>query len=64
MEYYWPHELLLIGCGKRIDSVQPETNSIIIHLGRGIRSVAPLFLVWEDRTARPTGREQIADYLM
>ena len=28
MECYLPHELVLIGCGKRIDSVQPEKNSI------------------------------------
>ena len=27
MEYYLPRELVLIGCGKRIDSVQPEKNS-------------------------------------
>ena len=28
MKYYLPHELVLISCGKRIDSVQPEKNSI------------------------------------
>ena len=28
MEYHLPHELLLIGCGKRIDSVQPEKTSL------------------------------------
>ena len=28
MEYYLPRELVLIGCGKRMDSVQPEKNSI------------------------------------
>ena len=27
MEYYLPHELVMIGCGKRIDSVQPKKNS-------------------------------------
>ena len=30
MGYYLPHQLVLIGCGKRIDSVQPEKNSIIL----------------------------------
>ena len=65
MEHFLLHELVLIGCGKRVDSVQPEKNSIpgiqeefFFLFGRTERP---------DRTARPNGpteREHVAYYLM
>ena len=49
MEYYLPHALVLIGFGKRIDSVQPEKNSI--SRKRKKKRCTPFFLF--GRTERP-----------
>ena len=60
MEYYLPHELVLIGCGKGIDSVQPEKNSIFRQ--RKKKCWTPFSCLGGPND--PTEREQIADYLM
>ena len=59
-EYYLPHELVLIGRGKRIDSVQPEKNSIS---RKRKKKCCALFSCLGGPNG-PTEREQIADYLM
>ena len=60
MEYYLPHELVLIGCGKRTDSVQPAKNSISRKRKKKCCTSFPCL----GGPNGPTEREQLADYLM
>ena len=54
------NELVSIGCGKRIDSVQPEKNSIP---RKGKKKRCTPFSCLGGPNG-PTEREQISDYLM
>ena len=61
MGYHLPHELVLIGSGKRIDSVQPGKNSVpgICEERRSVASevarCTSLSPSGGGRTARPNG---------
>ena len=59
MEHCLPHELVLIGCGKRIDSVQPDKISI----SRKKKKCCTPFSYLGGPNG-PTEREQTAHYLM
>ena len=60
MEHYLPHEMVLIGCGKRIDSVQPE--QIGISRKRKKKRCTPSSCLGGPNG--PTEWEEIADYFM
>ena len=63
MEHYLQHELMLVGRGKRIDSVQPEKKSIYTQEEEEVLHLCTPFSCLGGPNG-PTERERIADYLM
>ena len=61
MEYYLSHKLVLIGCGKRIDSVQPEKNSISRKRKKKCGTLRPFFFFGGTERPDRTGTNSIYD---